>query len=70
MISLEREITIKKDNIMTTSCALVLIKNGKDILCPECREWGKVYHFSWSALVCQSCKESVNKEDWIVEKTV
>ena len=43
-------------------------KNGKDILCPECREWGTVYHFSWSALVCQSCKESVNKEEWIVEK--
>jgi len=44
--------------------------NGKQICCPECREWGTVYHFSWSALVCQSCKESVNKEDWIVEKTV
>ena len=43
-------------------------KNGRDILCPECREWGTVYHFSWSALVCQSCKETVNKEDWIVEK--
>ena len=43
-------------------------KNGRDILCPECGEWGTVYHFSWSALTCQSCKESVNKEDWIVEK--
>ena len=20
-------------------------KNGKQILCPECREWGTVYHF-------------------------
>ena len=45
-------------------------KNGKQILCPECREWGTVYHFSWSTLTCQSCKEDVNKEDWIVEKTV
>ena len=45
-------------------------KNGKQICCPECREWSTVYHFSWSALGCQSCKESVNKEDWIVEKTV
>ena len=45
-------------------------KNGKDILCPECREWGTVYHFGWSALVCQSCEETVNKEDWIVEKEV
>ena len=28
MINLVREITIRKDNIMTTSCAFVLIKNG------------------------------------------
>ena len=42
-------------------------KNGKQILCPECREWSTVYHFSWSALVCQSCNETVNKEDFIVE---
>ena len=53
-------------------------KNGKDILYPECREWGTVYHFSWSALQFQSCKESVNhgeadchtkltseQEDWL-----
>ena len=45
-------------------------KNGKQICCPECREWSTVYHFSWSALGCQSCKYIVNKEDWIVEKTV
>jgi len=25
-----------------------------------------VYHFSWSALSCQSCGESVNKGDWYV----
>ena len=29
VINLVSEITIKKDNIMTTSCALVLIKNGR-----------------------------------------
>ena len=28
--------------------------NGKQICCPECREWSTVYHFSWSALGCQS----------------
>ena len=42
-------------------------KNGKDILCPECREWLTVYHFNWHTLVCHSCNESVNKEDFIVE---
>ena len=45
-------------------------KNGKQILCPECREWGTDYHFSWSSLTCQSCNESVSKEDWIVEVKV
>ncbi len=45
-------------------------KNGKQILCPECREWGTVYHFSWSSLTCQSCNESVSTEDWIVEAKV
>ena len=41
-------------------------KNGKQILCPECREWSRVYHFSWSALTCLHCKEDINKEDFIV----
>ena len=45
-------------------------KNGKQICCPECREWSTVYHFCWSALRCINCKEDVNKEDWIVEKSV
>ena len=45
-------------------------KNGKDICCPECREWSKVYHFAWSAVSCTYCHEMVNKEDWLVEKNV
>ena len=42
-------------------------KNGKQILCPECKEWGKVYHFSWYALGCTSCGEMIDKEKWLVE---
>ena len=45
-------------------------KNGKDILCPECRTWGTVYHFGWSALGCTNCHEMIDKEDWVVEKNV
>ena len=45
-------------------------KNGKQICCPECREWSTVYHFSWSALRCTHCGEDVNKEDFIIEKRV
>ena len=32
VINLESEITTKNDNIMTTSCALVLIKTGRLIM--------------------------------------
>ena len=42
-------------------------KNGKQILCPECREWATVYHFSWSQLRCIHCEEDINKEDFIIE---
>ena len=56
----------KNDTLVTLIVILDAGKNGKQILCPECREWGTVYHFSWSALQCQSCKEDVNKEDWLL----
>ena len=42
-------------------------KNGKQITCPICINSHDVFHFSWSALTCQSCKQSINKEDWILE---
>ena len=41
--------------------------NGKWIKCPKCSQTSKVYHFSWSALVCMCCRESVEKYDWSVE---
>ena len=44
--------------------------NGKQICCPECREWSTVYHFAWSALGCTHCGEMINKEDYIVEAKV
>ena len=44
--------------------------NGKTIECPKCHNHVHVFHFSWSAIGCTICGESVNKEDWIIEKTV
>jgi ribosomal protein S27E len=41
--------------------------NGKWIKCPKCSQTSKVFHFSWSALVCQCCRESINKTDFLVE---
>jgi uncharacterized protein (DUF983 family) len=39
-------------------------KNGKVITCPHCMKSKPVYHFSWSALSCQSCGKDVKKEEW------
>ena len=41
-------------------------KNGKQIVCPECRSIRTVYHFNFSGLVCPECKESVDKYEWEV----
>jgi len=41
-------------------------KNGKTIVCPECDNEALVYHFSWSALTCQSCRQMINKGDWLL----
>ncbi|AAX44447.2 hypothetical protein PSSM2_073.1 [Prochlorococcus phage P-SSM2] len=41
--------------------------DGKWIKCPHCSQTNKVYHFSWSALVCMCCRESVEKYEWGVE---
>ena len=44
-------------------------KYGKAICCPECDNIQTVYHFSWSGLMCLSCKQSVDKYDWRVITT-
>ena len=41
-------------------------KNGKQIVCPECRSIRTVYHFNFSGLTCPECKESIDKYDWEV----
>ena len=38
--------------------------NGKVIICPECNNEARVFHFSWSALGCQHCNYIVDKYDW------
>ena len=41
-------------------------KNGKQIVCPECDNIRRVYHFNFSGLTCPKCKQSVAKYDWKV----
>lgn len=45
-------------------------KKGKTIYCPHCKNSTHVYNFSWSALVCPSCKAEVNKYLWLLPKDV
>ena len=41
-------------------------KNGKQIVCPECDNIRRVYHFNFSGLTCPECKQSVDKYSWKV----
>ena len=41
-------------------------KNGKQVVCPECDNIIRIYHFSFSGLTCPQCKQSVDKYDWKV----
>ena len=41
-------------------------KYGKQLVCPECSNIIRIYHFSFSGLTCPECKESIDKYDWEV----
>ena len=42
-------------------------KNGKQLVCPDCDNIIRIYHFSFSGLTCPQCKQSVAKYDWKVK---
>tara|TARA_Y100000401_G_C8316065_1_gene222500 strand:+ start:236 stop:514 length:279 start_codon:yes stop_codon:yes gene_type:complete len=42
-------------------------KIGKVIHCPVCGEPELVYHFSWASMTCPSCRETSNKNDWLIK---
>ena len=41
-------------------------KYGKQLVCPECDNIIRFYHFSFSGLTCPKCKQSVDKYSWKV----
>ena len=41
-------------------------KYGKQLVCPDCDNIIRVYHFSFSGLTCPKCKQSVDKYRWKV----
>ena len=44
-------------------------KNGKQLVCPECSNIIRIYHFNFSGLTCPQCKQSVDKYSWKVRTT-
>ena len=40
---------------------------GKDIICPLCCKDFTVYHFRWSAIVCDYCNKIVSKYEFFVK---
>ena len=41
-------------------------KNGKIIICPECKNVERVYHFVWRTATCPKCKKDIDKYDYYV----
>ena len=37
-------------------------------VCPHCLQGNRVYHFSWSAITCQGCREMVEKNEWEINE--
>ena len=56
-----REVIMEKVNRYTRAG-----KDGKDIVCPNCGESMRIYHFSWISLGCMYCKQMIPKDQWEV----
>ena len=41
-------------------------KYGKQLVCPDCDNIIRIYHFSFTGLTCPKCKQSVDKYRWKV----
>ena len=58
-----------KDISINNSCVTKYTrggKYGKQLVCPECDNIIRIYHFSFTGLTCPKCKQSVDKYRWKV----
>ena len=58
-----------KDISINNSCVTKYTKGGKygkQLVCPECDNIIRIYHFNFSGLTCPKCKQSVDKYRWKV----
>ena len=44
-------------------------KNGKNIKCPHCEFVYRIHHLSWTSLTCMSCKQNIDKYEWLIDQT-
>ena len=44
-------------------------KNGKNLKCPQCEHVHRIYHLSWTSLTCTSCKQDIDKYEWLIDQT-
>ena len=43
-------------------------KYGKQLVCPECDNIIRIYHFAWSALGCTNCNKMIDKYSWELQQ--
>lgn len=43
-------------------------ESGKSIVCPQCHNVERVFHFAWNTLTCPKCKKDINKYDYYVSR--
>jgi hypothetical protein len=44
--------------------------DGTELICPNCAESTKVYHFCWSGISCLHCQKLIQKTDWYIIKKI
>ncbi len=44
--------------------------DGTELICPNCAESTKVYHFCWSGMSCLHCQKLIQKTDWYIIKKI
>ena len=62
-----------KDQTIVEDWALIQKKDrtgrdGKNIKCPQCGGIQRVYHLSFSKIVCRKCRQDINKYEWMIDQ--
>ena len=43
---------------------------GKLLLCPNCKQCTRVFHLSFSAIMCDKCNKMIEKYKWRIQKII